>query len=285
MNRAFRLLRASATIFAAVTLLGAVSLAPERAEAVPVVGLAAILQQALPTIETILGKLFGSKPKQDQKLNDLQNDSKTGGKNLEVYVKRAQILSTIVGASGEASTSIANMISDIAGKTQLTETDLNDMSKSEWPKVTAALDDISGSKPDLEAFEGDTTAVLAIKRIMDKGLSGAIKAQLTYNPSKPDPKLVTKLQNNLIALQTRFTDVGQVAGIELQFVADGLAQVSAATQLQGDKKADVSAKATNIKKSAFGGNTSKDLTDKSEAYFNLLKGDMASQPSPKPPLI
>jgi hypothetical protein len=102
MKRAFRFLRASVTIFVAVTVFGVISLAPEsppaQSQAAVAVALAPILLKALPSIATVVGNLF--KPKtnanqntqQQNNIATMKNDSKQGGQQLELFVKRTQIL-------------------------------------------------------------------------------------------------------------------------------------------------------------------------------------------------
>jgi len=116
---------------------------------------------------------------------------------------------------------------------------------------------------------------------IDEGLKNAITAQLTYNPSEPDPKLVANLQSNLVRLQSRFVQVGQVAAAELQFVSDGLADISATATAQTAKPnktitaEEISEKSDSIKKSAFTGDA-EPLNHENQQFMKKLKTSAAA---------
>ena len=235
------------------------STAPARAQAVAAAGLAATLLKALPTIGTVISNLFRPTTnttqtnQQSDNIKKLQDASSESMKQLQTYVKREQILATIATASGSASGSVARMNQITAEQTQLTQSQMDELTTNLWPDVTEALDNIAKSNPTVSVFDSDSLQIKAINNILsaDKALKEKITLQLKYNPSKPDATLLKGLQANLLELETRFNDLRSVTAIELNMVADQLAAVAttspAATNPEPKSKSTADASALMMK--------------------------------------
>jgi hypothetical protein len=236
MNRRYAVKRTAVAFLLAGILMPSLgpATAPSRAQAIAAAGLAATLLKALPTIGTVISNLFKPTTKttqtqeQKDKTTQMQAASAESMKQLQIYVKREQILATLVAASGSASGSVAKMNQIIAGQPQLTQSEMDDLNTNLWPDVTEALDNIAQSKPTTSVFDSDSLQIRAINNILsaDKALKAKIALQLKYDPKKPDATLLKGLQANLLELETRFSDLRTVTAIELNMVADQLAAVA-----------------------------------------------------------
>lgn len=235
MHRYFSSKKAATAFVLSVLLSLSLAPSPARAQALAAAGLAATLLKALPTIGTVISNLFKPKtntkktPEQDTNIKKMQDDSSNALKGLASYVKRQQILATLVTASGSASGSVARMNQITAGQTALSQSQLDELNTNLWPDVTEALDNIAKSTPDISVFDADSLQIRAINNILsaDRALKEKITLQLKYNPTNPDSTLLKGLQANLLELETRFNDLRSVSAIELKIVADQLAAVAA----------------------------------------------------------
>src|SRR5580704_1917266 len=230
---------------------------PARGQAVAAAGLGATLIKALPGVATVVKNLFSTtKPSTDQQkaITKMTTSTSAAMTDLKKYVKKEQILGTIVSASGVASASVAKMSQIVAGQSALTKAQIGELDNA-WPDVTEALDNIAKAKPDTSVFDGDSLQIKVINNIIsaDEALKTKITAQLKYDPAKPDTTLLKNLQLNLEELGKRFQALSEITGIELKTVADGLAAATTSDTQPTDTKATKGA--ANVS-AAFKGNIS-----------------------------
>src|SRR5579863_1351037 len=192
-----RKVRYSAVAFTVLLglLLCASSGSTSDAQVVPAVGFAATLLKALPTLGTVISNIFtktktNPNDKQKTNINQMKSETSTAMRDLTKYVKREQILGEIVGASGQASASVARMAQITAGRAVLTKAELDEL-KNAWPDVVEALDGIAKAKLDISVFDSDSLQIQAVNKIVsaDSALKEKIAEQLKYDPSKPDETL------------------------------------------------------------------------------------------------
>jgi hypothetical protein len=204
---------------------------PANAQAAAALALAPIIAKALPALGTVLGNLFNKtntnpNAKQKMSIDQMKTESDQGMKELQTFVQREQMLGLIVGAFGQAPSSLARM-QVIAAKDKPTKEDMTNLN-DEWTHVTETLDVIARSKPDTALFDTDAQQIKAVNNIVsaDAALKTNISAQLKYDPDKPNSALLTKLRENLATLEARFQELSDDTAIELKIVADSLAVVS-----------------------------------------------------------
>jgi hypothetical protein len=223
---------------------------------VPPPGLAAVLLQALPTIGTVIGNLFKSKPKttpeQDAAIKKMTQDSEEGKKKLLEYAKREQIVWRIVSASGLSTANVAAMKQITEFQTSLTKDQITDLN-NRWPFVETGINAIVQSKPDTSVFDTSSLQVAAINRLLLNGvaLDKSITAGLKYDPDKPNLRLLQNLQTNLKTLDEIFQTLNDSTGAEIEMIADELSAVSTTPASASDPSA-VKAAGKKVSQSAFG---------------------------------
>lgn len=228
-NISVKFCRPFATAF---VILGLATLGPSNrtAEAiVPPPGLAVAVIQALPTIATVVSKLFGDKtPKnQDTAIKQLGDDSTKGKATLAQYAQREQIVWKIVSAGSLSTNHLASMVGASANQTSLSEEQILALNK-DWGFVTSGFSSIVDSKPDPKYFTSDTEEMRSINDLLleGKAFNDAIGGLLKSYADKPDQAKLQALQTDLQDFQKLFNAVLGSTATELEMIADEIAALS-----------------------------------------------------------
>ncbi len=190
---------------------------------VPPPGLAAAVIQAIPTILGLFKKKQPAKP------------SDTSLKPIQEYAQREQIAWRIVSASGLATQHIAAMRQVIDSAPTPDKGNMDDLNEH-WTYVDVGITAIVQSKPKTSVFDTSSTMVIAINKLLlqGAGLHTNIKAELKYDPSKPDPRLLAKLKANIESLAGILDELNDSTGAEIEMIGDELAVLGTAPASAAD---------------------------------------------------
>jgi hypothetical protein len=220
----------------------------------------AALLQALPTIGTVVGKLFTSADKKKQPtaeqnaaVTKMTADSEAAKKELATYAQREQVIWRLVSSSSQVSRGVSALIAATSDKATLTEAEVTQLgSISDF--VKAGIDSIVKSGPKSSLFVPDSVQVTAIDDLLNKAptLAANIEKDLKFS-SKPDVEavLVKDLHTQLASLDNIFTELDKATAAEIQMIAVGLSAVSAPAPPKADDKKGVKEAADKTSEAAF----------------------------------
>ncbi len=240
--------------------LGYVLLRPSTTQAIVPPTFAAAILQALPGVETLVGKLFPTADKKAKKTEDqkatiakMTTDSEDAKKQLATYAQREQVIWRLVASSGQVSRGVSALVSATTDKTTLTEAEATQLD-SISDLVTAGIQTIVKSDPHSKLFEPDALQVSAIDDLLEKAptLAASVSKDLKYS-AKPavEAVLVKDLHTQLTRLDNIFAALDRATAAEIQMIADGLSAVSAPAPPKSDDKKGIKAASDAASSGAF----------------------------------
>jgi hypothetical protein len=261
--------RAISVALVVAMVVGFVLMRPSHTAAIPIPPtFVAALVQALPSIATVVGKLFNptdkkAKPTPTQKtaIDSMTSESKTGKDQLAVYAQREQVIWRLVSSSSQVSRGVSVMTAVVSDKTTLTEAEVADLNR-DLTFIKAGVDSIVKSAPSSKLFVPDTVQVTAIEGLLTNAppAVASIGEDLKYNKDADTEKaLVKNLHKDLDDLDKVFKKLDEATAAEIEMIAEGLSAVSAPTQPAPTDKNAIKAAADVSAKAAFGNVSALDL--------------------------